>query len=46
VQSASRSSIGANVAQWLVPLGTAAVLSLIFFKWRLKVPSRILGAAR
>lgn len=46
VQSASRSSIGANVAQWLVPLGTTAVLALIFFKWRLSVPSRTLGAAR
>lgn len=46
VQSASRSSVGVNVAQWLVPLGTTAVLSFIFFNWRMKVPARKVGVTR
>ncbi len=36
VQSASADSVAVNAAQWLVPIGTVVILSVIFFKWGLK----------
>lgn len=41
VQSASQDVAIANLGQWLVPIGTIVVISLIFFKWRSAVAQRM-----
>ena len=46
VQSASADAVLANIGQWLVPIGTIAFISLIFFKWRLPKITRVQGAYR
>ncbi|MGB3624996.1 MAG: LptF/LptG family permease, partial [Henriciella sp.] len=43
VQSASVDSVAVNAAQWIVPLGTLAILSFIFFQWQLRPARRVRG---
>lgn len=44
VQSASQDAVLANAGQWLVPIVTILILSLIFFKWRTPAAPRLEGA--